>query len=85
MARKSNDPIESVELTISVKTGKAAAERIREALPSARLRRGSLELKVVGESPTDVSRKAEEMMEKLREAIGPPKDFKNADGPPKKK
>ncbi len=80
MARKRSEPIEFVELKISIKADKATSEGIRRLVPSAKVRRGSCELKVAGESPAEVAQKAEEMMEKLREVVSSPKDFKNAEG-----
>lgn len=79
MARESGDPVESVELTITIRADKATATKIKGLIPSAKVRRGSCELKVVGEHPAEVARRAEEMMEKLRESVGSPKDFKNAE------
>jgi hypothetical protein len=79
MPRKTIDPIESVELIVSIKTDAATAERIRALVPSAKVRKGSCELKVVGERPAEVSQRAEEMMEKLREVLSSPKDFKSAE------
>lgn len=80
MARERNDPVESVELRISIRADRATAQRIKNIIPSARLKGGSCELKVAGERPADVAQRAEEMMERLREVINSPKDFKNADG-----
>jgi len=80
MPTKRGDPIESVELRISIKADKATSERIRVLVPSAKVRRGSCELWVSGKSPAEVARKAEEIMEALREVVSSPKDFKNAQG-----
>jgi hypothetical protein len=77
LARKIRNPIESVELRVSIRADRATAERIRELFPSAKVRNGSCELKVVGERPADVAAKAEEMMQKLRGVVASPKDFKN--------
>ena len=83
MRRKASEPVEFVELTVSIRADRATAERIRELVPKARVKRGSCELKVVGERPADVAQRAEEMMEKLRDVVGSPKDFKNAEGSPR--
>ena len=77
LAKKGRAPIESVELTISIKADRATAERIKGLVPSAKVRSGTCEMKLAGEHPADVAQKAEELMEKLREVIGSPKDFKN--------
>jgi hypothetical protein len=85
LARKAKDPVESVELTISIKADKATAERIKGLVPSAKVRSGTCEMKLAGEHPADLAQRAEELMEKLREVIGSPKDFKNAEGSQSKK
>ena len=77
LAKKARDPIESVELTISIKADRATAERIKGLVPSAKVRSGTCEMKLAGDHPADLAQKAEELMEKLREVIGSPKDFKN--------
>jgi hypothetical protein len=69
-----------VELKVSIRADRATAQRIKDLVPSAKVRRGSCELKVAGESPAEVAKKAEEMMERLREVLSSPKDFKNAEG-----
>ena len=79
MARKRSDPIESVELTVSIRANKAMAGKIKELVPSAKVRSGSCELKLMGERPAEVAQRAEEIMEKLREVLSSPKDFKNAE------
>jgi hypothetical protein len=78
LKRKAAEPIESVELTVSIKADRATAERIRGLVPSAKVKSGSCEVRVVGERPADVAQRAEEIMEKLREVLSSPKDFKNA-------
>lgn len=77
MARKAKDPVESVELTISIKADRATAERIKGLVPSAKVKSGTCEMKLAGEHPADLAQRAEELMEKLRGVIGSPKDFKN--------
>jgi len=84
MPRRVSEPVESVELTVSIKADRATAERIKKLVPSAKVKRGSCELKVVGERPAEVAQRAEEIMEKLREVVGSQKDFKNAEGSPRK-
>lgn len=83
MPRRASEPVESVELTVSIKADRATAERIKELVPSAKVKSGSCELKVVGERPADVAQRAEEIMEKLRVVFGSPKDFKNAERSPR--
>lgn len=79
MPRRSRNPVKSVELKVSIKADRATAEMIRGLFPSAKVRKGSCELKVVGEKPDDVAARAEEMIEKLRGVVSLPKDFKNAE------
>jgi hypothetical protein len=79
MAKKSRDPIESVDLKISIRADKATAERIKRLVPSAKVVGGNCELRVTGERPSEVAEKAEEIMEKLREAVSSPKDFKTSE------
>jgi len=85
MARKNLNPVESVELRVSIRADRATAERIRKLFPSARVRNGSCEMRVVGERTADVAAKAEEMMQRLREIVAPPKDFKIAERPSSQK
>jgi hypothetical protein len=85
LARKIGDPIESVELTVSIKTSRATAAKIKALIPTAKVRDGTCVVKLVGERPADVAQRAEEMMEKLREVVESPKDFKNAEHSPKMK
>ncbi len=74
--RRSDNPIESVELKITFRTDRATATRIKEAIPSVALKNGSCEVKVEGEQPGEVADKAREMLEKLRAIVETPKDFK---------
>ncbi len=74
--RRSDKPIESVELKITFRTDRATATRIKEAIPSIVLKNGSCEVKVEGEQPGEVADKAREMLEKLRAIVETPKDFK---------
>jgi len=85
LAKKVREPIDSVELTISIKTDRATGDKIRAVVPSARFRNGACDVKLVGERPADVALRAEETMEKLRELLVSPKDFKNAEESAKKK
>ena len=71
------NPIESVELRVSIRADRETSDRIRQLFPSARARNGGIELKVTGEKPSDVAARAEEMLLKLREAVAVPKGFKN--------
>ena len=80
MVKKSSDPIESVELTVSIRADRVTAEKIKSLIPSAKVRSGTCEVKLAGERPADVAQRAEEVMEKLREVFGSPKDFKKSEG-----
>ena len=77
MARRIRKPVESVELKVAIRADRATAEKIMALLPSAKVRNGTCEFKVVGERPADVASEAEEMMQKLRAVVSAPKDFKN--------
>ena len=74
--RKSDRPIESVELKITFRADKATALKIKEAIPSAVLKRGGCEIRIDGEQPGDVADKARVLLEKLRGIAETPKDFK---------
>jgi hypothetical protein len=75
--RRSRDrPVESVELKISFRADAKTAARIREAFPSAVLRRGGCELRIDGEEPGKVADEARKVLEKLRGLVEAPKDFK---------
>jgi len=71
MSRRNKNPVESVELKVSIRADRATADRIRRIFPSAKVRDGTCELKVVGDKPADVAARTEEMMEKLRGAVSP--------------
>jgi hypothetical protein len=65
-----------VQLKISLKADVATLNRIKELVPSAKLKNGSCELTIEGEAPSEVAKAAKELLEKLREAVSPPKGFK---------
>jgi len=62
-------PIESVRLRISFRTGRNVAERIKELVPAASLRRNGCEIAIEGQSPSEVADKAKEMLEKVRTVV----------------
>ncbi len=80
--RSPDNPVEFVELRVSIRADRATSDRIRELFPSAKVRSGTCELTVDGEKPADVAVKAGEMLDKLRRVLAPPKGFKNPEGAP---
>ncbi len=72
-----DNPVESVELRVSVKTDRVTARRIKRLFPSAKLKQGTCEIMLTGERPDELAAKAGEMLEGLRSVLAPPKDFKN--------
>jgi hypothetical protein len=45
------------------------AERIKELVPAASLRRNGCEIAIEGQSPSEVADKAKEMLEKVRTVV----------------
>ncbi|MDV3293274.1 MAG: hypothetical protein LYZ70_03295 [Nitrososphaerales archaeon] len=72
-----DNPVESVELRVSIKTDRATAQSIKRLFPSAKLKQGTCELTLTGERPDELAAKAGEMLEGLRSVLAPPKGFKN--------
>jgi len=64
--RRSDRPILFVSLKITFKAEKKMADAIKEAFPSARFRSGECEVKIEAEQPSEVAKKARELLEKIR-------------------
>jgi hypothetical protein len=64
--RRRGRPVESVVLRITFSGSKAEAKRIKEAIPAATMRDGVCEVAIEADEPSDVARKARELLEKLR-------------------
>jgi len=74
--RRSDKPIDSVELRISFRADRDTVEAIKRAIPSAVLKNGVCTLKIEGEQPGEVADRAREILEKVRGVAGTSKDFK---------
>lgn len=75
-AKSRSDPIESIQLKISLKTDRATASKVKQAIPTARLKGGSCEFIIEGIEPSEVAAKARELSKKLQAVVAPPKGFK---------
>jgi hypothetical protein len=64
-------PIESVALKIALKVNAEATERIWEAVPSARSKRGVVEIAIQGATPAEVAEGAKKLLEALRAGARP--------------
>ncbi|HKT22609.1 MAG TPA: hypothetical protein VJR06_08380 [Nitrososphaerales archaeon] len=67
--RSQGKPIESVALKIVFRAGKDAGTRIKKAVPSAKLRGGTCEVRVDGEQPGEVAERAKDILEAIRSAL----------------
>lgn len=67
--RRQDRPIESIVLRIRFKANRKEIARIREAVPSAVMRRGACEVRIEADRPADVAAKAKELLEKLRTVV----------------
>lgn len=56
-------------LKITFRADKETTAKIRESVPSARVRRGACEVKIEGEQPAEVAEKARAILEKIRAAV----------------
>jgi hypothetical protein len=66
--RRPDRPIESVALKVVFSASKETTAKVREAVPTARFRQGSCEVKLEGQSPGEVAEKAKAVLEKIRKA-----------------
>lgn len=87
--RRASKPVESVELRISFRAGRLASMRIKEAIPTAKVRAGGCEVRLSGEEPGEVAQRARALLDVLRSATGGEevisqapgkKDFKRLEG-----
>jgi hypothetical protein len=69
--RRPDRPVESVQLRISFKADRATSARIKEAVPSAVLKNRGCEVTIEGSEAGEVADRARDVLEKLREALGP--------------
>ena len=74
--RSRDRPIESVKLKITFRADKTTAKSMKDMFPGAKYRGGACEFVVEGESPEDVSVKAQQLLKGLNETIATGKDFK---------
>ena len=66
--RRTGGPVESVTLKIKFEGGRRELSKIREAVPSAVLRKGACEVTIQAEKPADVAERAREILGWLRGA-----------------
>jgi len=66
--RRRDRPIESLALKIAFRADRGSAARIRELLPSARVRGGVCSVELEAKEPAEMAEKARVVLEKLRAA-----------------
>ena len=69
-------PIESVELRVAITSESATAERLKGFYPAGKTKDGVFELTLKGEAPSDVAAAARDLLERVKLATAPSKDFK---------
>ena len=62
-------PIESVQLKVSIRTGRGTAVRIKGLVGSTRLLRSGCEITIEGQSPAEVATKARGVLDAVRAAV----------------
>ncbi len=67
--RRPDRPIESVALKITFRADRETTSKIKEAVPSARVRGGVCEVKIEGEQPSEVAATAKALLEKIRTVV----------------
>jgi hypothetical protein len=65
-SRRPDSPVESVELTISFRADRATSKKIKEAVPSARIKGGGCEVRISAQDPGEVAEWAKDVLEKVR-------------------
>jgi len=64
--RRLDSPVESVELTITFRADRAMSRKIKDAVPSARIRGGGCEVRISAQDPGEVAEWAKDILEKVR-------------------
>ena len=64
--RRLDRPIEAVELRITFRADRATSKKIKEAIPSARMKDGGCEVRIEAREPGEVAERAKEMLERIR-------------------
>jgi hypothetical protein len=64
--QRQDSPVESVELRIAFRADRATANRIKEAIPFATVKRGGCEVRIEARQPGEVMERAKVVLEKLR-------------------
>jgi hypothetical protein len=64
--RRQDRPIQAVELRITFRADRATSRKIKEAIPSARIRVGGCEVRIAAQEPGEVADRAKEVLERVR-------------------
>jgi len=64
--QRQDRPIESLALRIAFRADRESAARIRELLPSVKVRGGFCRVELEAREPAEMAKKAKEVLEKLR-------------------
>ena len=67
--RRQDRPIESVALKITFRADRETTRRIKELVPSAVLRKGSCEVSIEADGPSEVAAQAKGILEKIRGVV----------------
>jgi hypothetical protein len=65
--RRPDRAIESVELRISFSADKETSKRVREAIPSAVLKKGVCLVRIDAKGPEEVADQAKEILDRIRD------------------
>lgn len=68
--QRQDRPIESVELTITLKADRELARRIKEEIPSSVVKGWGCEVRIEAQQPAEMVKKARDVLEKLRAIEG---------------
>ena len=69
--RRQDSPIESVSLTVSFRSTKDEASKLKSFVPALTFRNGNCEVRIRTRSSKEAAEKARGLLEKVREVVKP--------------